>query len=176
MAIGCKVTLRRKRMYEFIDRLVNIALPRTKDISCLSEKNFDVLGYYSPATHSHPNGSGATIDIVIPPIQGGHGYSAAAELNAKYAIVSAETTLPADDQAGIFSGPRNEIRQIGLLRNPLDSGTRTARGASYDMRTSLYITHPTSTIDLSEDEEIVGPTGKRLCGIYREQVEVSILQ
>ena len=41
MPIGCKVTLRRKRMYEFIDRLINIALPRTKDFSGLSEKNFE---------------------------------------------------------------------------------------------------------------------------------------
>ena len=38
MTIGCKVTLRKKRMYEFIDRLINIALPRTKDFSGLSEK------------------------------------------------------------------------------------------------------------------------------------------
>ena len=38
MPIGCKVTLRKKRMYEFVDRLINIALPRTKDFSGLSEK------------------------------------------------------------------------------------------------------------------------------------------
>ena len=40
MPIGCKVTLRKKRMYEFVDRLINIALPRTKDFSGLSEKKF----------------------------------------------------------------------------------------------------------------------------------------
>ena len=53
MAIGCKVTLRRKRMYEFIDRLINIALPRTKDFSGLSEKNFDGLGNYTFGVKEH---------------------------------------------------------------------------------------------------------------------------
>ena len=53
MAIGCKVTLRRKRMYEFIDRLVNIALPRTKDFSGLSEKNFDGFGNYTFGIKEH---------------------------------------------------------------------------------------------------------------------------
>ena len=53
MAIGCKVTLRRKRMYEFIDRLVNIALPRTKDFSGLSEKNFDGFGNYTFGINEH---------------------------------------------------------------------------------------------------------------------------
>ncbi|MEM8590800.1 MAG: 50S ribosomal protein L5, partial [Pseudomonadota bacterium] len=41
MTIGCKVTLRRDRMYEFLDRLVNIALPRVRDFRGLSEKSFD---------------------------------------------------------------------------------------------------------------------------------------
>ena len=53
MIIGCKVTLRKKRMYEFIDRLINIALPRTKDFSGLSEKNFDGLGNYTFGIKEH---------------------------------------------------------------------------------------------------------------------------
>lgn len=53
MPIGCKVTLRRKRMYEFIDRLINIALPRAKDFSGLSEKNFDGLGNYTFGIKEH---------------------------------------------------------------------------------------------------------------------------
>ena len=53
MPIGCKVTLRKKRMYEFIDRLINIALPRTKDFSGLSEKNFDGLGNYTFGIKEH---------------------------------------------------------------------------------------------------------------------------
>ena len=124
-----------------------------------SDISFNVLGDYNPAP-THPDGSGAIIDITIPPIQGGHGYSAAADLNAKFAIVSAETVLPTNDQTGTFSGPRNEIRQIGLLRNPLDSGKQTALGTSYDMRTTLYITQ--TGITLSEDEEIVSETGKAI--------------
>ena len=47
MTIGCKVTLRRDRMYEFLDRLVNIALPRVRDFRGLSEKSFDGGGNYS---------------------------------------------------------------------------------------------------------------------------------
>ena len=53
MAIGCKVTLRKKRMYEFIDRLINIALPRTKDFSGLSPKSFDGLGNYTFGIKEH---------------------------------------------------------------------------------------------------------------------------
>ncbi len=47
MALGCKVTLRGKRMYEFLDRLVNIALPRQRDFRGLSSKSFDGLGNYA---------------------------------------------------------------------------------------------------------------------------------
>jgi large subunit ribosomal protein L5 len=46
-AIGCKVTLRKARMYDFIDRLVNIALPRVRDFRGLSPKSFDGRGNYS---------------------------------------------------------------------------------------------------------------------------------
>jgi len=45
--IGCKVTLRRERMYEFIDRLVNIAIPRVRDFRGLNPKAFDKQGNYS---------------------------------------------------------------------------------------------------------------------------------
>ncbi|MEJ2255859.1 MAG: 50S ribosomal protein L5 [Woeseiaceae bacterium] len=47
MPIGCKVTLRRERMYEFLDRLVNIAIPRIRDFRGLSPKSFDKQGNYS---------------------------------------------------------------------------------------------------------------------------------
>src|SRR2546421_676068 len=46
-AIGCKVTLRKIRMYEFVDRLVNIALPRVRDFRGLNPKSFDGRGNYS---------------------------------------------------------------------------------------------------------------------------------
>ena len=45
--IGCKVTLRRERMYEFIDRLVNIAIPRIRDFRGLNKKSFDEQGNFS---------------------------------------------------------------------------------------------------------------------------------
>jgi large subunit ribosomal protein L5 len=45
--IGAKVTLRRERMYEFLDRLINIALPRVRDFRGLSDKSFDGRGNYS---------------------------------------------------------------------------------------------------------------------------------
>lgn len=45
--IGCKVTLRRERMYEFLDRLINIAIPRVRDFRGLSAKAFDGRGNYS---------------------------------------------------------------------------------------------------------------------------------
>jgi len=47
MPIGCKVTLRRERMYEFLDRVVNIALPRVRDFRGLSPKSFDGRGNYA---------------------------------------------------------------------------------------------------------------------------------
>ena len=47
MPIGCKVTLRRERMYEFLDRLVNIALPRVRDFRGLNGKSFDGRGNYA---------------------------------------------------------------------------------------------------------------------------------
>ena len=47
MPIGCKVTLRRQRMYEFLDRLVNIALPRVRDFRGVSPKSFDGRGNYA---------------------------------------------------------------------------------------------------------------------------------
>ena len=47
MPIGCKVTLRRERMYEFLDRLVTIALPRVRDFRGLNPKSFDGRGNYA---------------------------------------------------------------------------------------------------------------------------------
>ena len=45
--IGCKVTLRRQRMYEFLDRLVNVAIPRVRDFRGLSARSFDGQGNFS---------------------------------------------------------------------------------------------------------------------------------
>lgn len=53
MAIGTKVTLRQNRMYEFIDRLVNIALPRVRDFRGLNPKSFDGRGNYAMGLKEH---------------------------------------------------------------------------------------------------------------------------
>jgi large subunit ribosomal protein L5 len=47
LPIGCKVTLRRQRMYEFLDRLVTVALPRVRDFRGVSDKSFDGRGNYA---------------------------------------------------------------------------------------------------------------------------------
>lgn len=47
MGIGCKVTLRREKMYEFLDRFINIALPRVRDFRGISTKSFDGNGNYA---------------------------------------------------------------------------------------------------------------------------------
>jgi len=60
MAIGCKVTLRRQRMYEFMDRLVNIALPRVRDFRGLNTKSFDGNGNFA---------MGLKEQLVFPEIQ-----------------------------------------------------------------------------------------------------------
>lgn len=53
MPVGVKVTLRKNRMYEFLDRLVNIALPRVRDFRGLNEKSFDGRGNYSMGLKEH---------------------------------------------------------------------------------------------------------------------------
>jgi large subunit ribosomal protein L5 len=52
-AIGCKVTLRKTRMYEFIDRLINIGLPRVRDFRGLNPKSFDGGGNYTVGIKEH---------------------------------------------------------------------------------------------------------------------------
>jgi large subunit ribosomal protein L5 len=59
-AIGCKVTLRGARMYEFLDRLVNIAIPRIRDFRGISTRSFDGQGNYS---------LGVKEQIIFPEIQ-----------------------------------------------------------------------------------------------------------
>ena len=47
MPIGCKVTLRRERMYEFLDRLITVAMPRIRDFRGVNPKSFDGRGNYA---------------------------------------------------------------------------------------------------------------------------------
>ncbi|MGA7322959.1 MAG: 50S ribosomal protein L5 [Rhodomicrobium sp.] len=53
MAIGCKVTLRKARMYEFLDRFITVALPRVKDFRGLNPKSFDGRGNYALGIKEH---------------------------------------------------------------------------------------------------------------------------
>lgn len=62
MPVGCRVTLRRARMWEFLDRLVNIALPRVRDFRGVSEKAFDGRGNYT---------LGITDQLVFPEVASG---------------------------------------------------------------------------------------------------------
>jgi large subunit ribosomal protein L5 len=83
-AIGCKVTLRKSRMYEFLDRLINIALPRVRDFRGLSPKSFDGRGNYSLGIKEH---------IVFPEID----YDKAADIWGMDITVC--TTARSDDEA-----------------------------------------------------------------------------
>lgn len=51
--IGCKVTLRKRIMYEFLDRLINLALPRTRDFQGIPDKSFDGRGNYTLGIKEH---------------------------------------------------------------------------------------------------------------------------
>ncbi len=53
MPIGCMVTLRREKMYEFLDRLVNVAIPRIRDFRGISGKSFDGRGNFSMGINEH---------------------------------------------------------------------------------------------------------------------------
>ena len=82
--IGCKVTLRKSRMFEFIDRLINIALPRVRDFRGLNPKSFDGRGNYSLGLKEH---------IVFPEID----YDKTAEIWGMDITVC--TTARTDDEA-----------------------------------------------------------------------------
>jgi large subunit ribosomal protein L5 len=84
MAIGCKVTLRGRRMYEFLDRLVNIALPRVRDFRGLSPRSFDGRGNYA---------LGIREQIIFPEIN----YDDVDEIRGMDVVIC--TTAPNDEEA-----------------------------------------------------------------------------
>jgi large subunit ribosomal protein L5 len=83
-AIGCKVTLRKAHMYEFLDRLINIALPRVRDFRGLNPKSFDGRGNYTLGIKEH---------IVFPEID----YDKATDIWGMDITVC--TTASTDDEA-----------------------------------------------------------------------------
>ncbi len=84
MPIGAKVTLRNNQMYEFLDRLVNIALPRVRDFRGLSPKSFDGRGNYSLGLKEH---------IIFPEID----YDKVEDILGMDIVVC--TTAPTNDEA-----------------------------------------------------------------------------
>jgi large subunit ribosomal protein L5 len=84
MPIGCKVTLRRERMYEFLDRLITVALPRVRDFRGLNPKSFDGRGNYA---------MGLKEQIIFPEIN----YDKIDSVRGMDVIVT--TTAKTDDEA-----------------------------------------------------------------------------
>jgi large subunit ribosomal protein L5 len=93
MAIGCKVTLRGKRMYEFLDRLISLALPRVRDFRGLDPDAFDGHGNYN---------LGLTEQLVFPEINPDK-FTGSQGMN-----ITLVTTTHSDDEA------RELLRQLGL--------------------------------------------------------------
>lgn len=84
MPIGCKVTLRRERMFEFLDRLITIAMPRIRDFRGVSAKSFDGRGNYA---------MGLKEQIIFPEIN----YDRISEVRGMDVIVT--TTARTDEEA-----------------------------------------------------------------------------
>ncbi|MEK9945931.1 MAG: 50S ribosomal protein L5 [Alphaproteobacteria bacterium] len=93
MGIGCKVTLRRERMYEFLDRLITIALPRVRDFRGVSGRSFDGRGNYAMGIKEH---------IVFPEID----YDKAETIRGLDVIIV--TSADSDDEA------RELLRGFGM--------------------------------------------------------------
>ena len=84
MVVGCKVTLRGERMYEFLDRLINVALPRVRDFRGISGKSFDGRGNFS---------LGIKEQIVFPEIN----YDRVDQIRGMDVVIC--TTADSDDEA-----------------------------------------------------------------------------
>jgi large subunit ribosomal protein L5 len=105
MPIGCKVTLRRERMYEFLDRLITIALPRVRDFRGLNAKSFDGRGNYA---------MGLKEQIVFPEIN----YDRIDKVRGMDIIIT--TTARTDDEA------RELLRAFGFPFTDRTAETRQA--------------------------------------------------
>ena len=92
-AVGCKVTLRKQRMWEFLDRLTNVALPRVRDFRGLNPKSFDGRGNYALGIKEH---------IIFPEIN----YDQVEQVWGMDVIVT--TTAKTDDEA------RELLRALGF--------------------------------------------------------------
>ena len=104
MPIGCKVTLRRERMYEFLDRLITIALPRVRDFRGLNPKSFDGRGNYA---------MGLKEQLIFPEIS----YDQIDKVRGMDVIVT--TTAGTDDEA------RELLRLFGFPFPPEEVASET---------------------------------------------------
>lgn len=124
MAIGCKVTLRRDRMYEFLDRLINIALPRVRDFRGLSVKSFDGAGNFS---------LGLKEQIVFPEID----YDQVDEIRGLDVVICTSARTNAEAQALLkgFDMPfstrdaEKEAKEAAAKRAAMEAERRAAREA-----------------------------------------------
>jgi large subunit ribosomal protein L5 len=107
MPIGCKVTLRRERMYEFLDRFITIALPRVRDFRGLSDKSFDGRGNYA---------CGLKEQLIFPEIS----YDKVDKIRGLDVIVA--TTANTDDEA------RELLRLFGFPF-PIEDATEQKKAA-----------------------------------------------
>ena len=105
MPIGCKVTLRRERMYEFLDRLITVAMPRIRDFRGVNDKSFDGRGNYA---------MGLKEQIIFPEIS----YDQIEKVRGMDIIVT--TTAKTDDEA------RELLRLFGF---PFPAEAETAQAA-----------------------------------------------
>ena len=108
MPIGCKVTLRRERMFEFLDRLVTVALPRVRDFRGLNPKSFDGRGNYA---------MGLKEQIVFPEIN----YDSIDKVRGMDIIIT--TTARTDEEA------RELLRLFNLPFPKVDEETETKQAA-----------------------------------------------
>ncbi len=124
MSIGCKVTLRRNRMYEFLDRLITIALPRVRDFRGISPRSFDGSGNFA---------LGLKEQIVFPEID----YDKVDQVRGLNVVIC--TTARTDDEARTllkgfdmpFSGrdPKKEAEEEAARRAALEAEKQAAREA-----------------------------------------------
>lgn len=131
MTVGCKVTLRRGRMYEFLDRLITIALPRVRDFRGVSPRSFDGAGNFA---------LGLKEQIVFPEID----YDKVDEIRGLDVIIC--TTAKTDDEARAllkgfdmpFSGrdPEKEKEREAARRAALEAEKQAAREALKEIEAS----------------------------------------
>jgi len=111
MQVGCMVTLRREKMYEFLDRLFNIALPRVRDFRGLSPKGFDGRGNYS---------LGIREQIIFPEIH----YDKVEKIQGMNITIA--TTAKTDEEA------RELLRLLGMPF--MKSGSEKTEGGTDDAK------------------------------------------